>query len=101
MSSVFIIHGTDGHPKENWFPWLKQKIESSEHTVFVPQFPTPEGQSFEAWQQVLMEYEKEINEQTIFIAHSLGCIFLLRLLENPFLPIKNRQTEKFSNKSNR
>ena len=81
MSSVFIIHGTGGHPEENWFPWLRQKVESAGHKIFIPQFPTPEGQSFETWQQVLNGYEKEINEQTIFVAHSLGCIFLLRTLE--------------------
>ena len=80
MSSVFIIHGTGGYPEENWFPWLKQKVEEAGHTTIVPQFPTP-GQSFETWQQVLKQYEKEINENTIFVAHSLGCIFLLRTLE--------------------
>ncbi len=24
-SNIFIFHGTEGHPKENWFPWLKGK----------------------------------------------------------------------------
>jgi len=24
--NVFIIHGADGHPKENWFPWLKSEL---------------------------------------------------------------------------
>ncbi len=81
MSTVFIFHGTGGYPDENWFPWLKQKLEADGHQVFVPQFPTPEGQSLASWKAVLDEYEDSINEDTIFVAHSLGCIFLLRLLE--------------------
>lgn len=88
MSSVFIIHGTGGYPEENWFPWLKQKVEEAGHTAIIPQFPSPEGQSFEAWQQILKEYDKEINEDTIFVAHSLGCIFLLRFLERLSHPVR-------------
>jgi len=40
MSNAFIIHGTGGYPEENWFPWLKKKLEEFNYKVFVPQFPT-------------------------------------------------------------
>ena len=79
--TIFIFHGTGGNPKENWFPWLKDKIEASGNKVIIPQFPTPEGQSLEAWLNVLSHYKASIDEDTIFIAHSLGGIFLLRVLE--------------------
>ncbi len=85
-SNVFIFHGTGGDPQENWFPWLKEKLEEKGCTTFVPHFPTPEGQSVEAWVTVLKGYEKYINENTIFIGHSLGGVFLLHLL--PKLPCK-------------
>ncbi len=48
FQNVFIFHGSSGYPEENWFPWLKQKLEDKGLEVFVPKFPTPEGQSFEA-----------------------------------------------------
>jgi hypothetical protein len=87
-SSIFIFHGTGGHPKENWFAWLQGKLEGNVHNVIVPQFPTPEGQSLEAWLKVLEPYRESIDQDTILIGHSLGGIFLLRLLERFKRPIK-------------
>ena len=28
VNNVFIFHGTEGYPEENWFPWLKEKLEA-------------------------------------------------------------------------
>ncbi len=78
--NVFIFHGTGGHPEENWFPWLKEKLEKEGQEVFVPQFPTPEGQSVEAWMRVLDGYKEHLIEDTILVGHSLGGLFLLHLL---------------------
>ena len=81
MANVFIFHGTGGYPEENWFPWLKEKLEAKDLEVFVPQFPTPEGQSLEAWLKVLEPLRSKINSDSIIIGHSLGGIFTLKLLE--------------------
>lgn len=81
MRDVFIFHGTGGNPKGNWFPWLKSELETLDCHVTVPRFPTPQGQSLEAWLEVLNNYKRQINEDTAFIGHSLGGLFLLRLLE--------------------
>lgn len=81
LTNLFIFHGTGGHPKENWFSWLKEKLEAKGLRVFVPQFPTPEGQSLEAWLKMLEPFRNEINEDTIIVGHSLGGLFTLKLLE--------------------
>jgi len=83
MANIFIFHGTEGSPKENWFPWLRNKLETMGHQVFVPQFPSPPivSAKISEWFDVLKSYEKYINEDTIFIGHSLGGIFTLRILE--------------------
>jgi len=86
--SIFIFHGTAGYPGENWFPWMKEKLEADGCDVFVPQFPTPEGQSFAAWIEVLKPLMSKINQDTILIGHSLGGIFTLKLLETLDHPIK-------------
>jgi len=85
---VLIFHGTGGHPKENWFPWLKEKLEDEGYKVEVPQLPTPENQSLESWLKVLKKYQKYINQDTVIIGHSLGGLFLLRVLERLDSPIK-------------
>ncbi len=28
MKNYFIIHGTFGHNKENWFPWLETELKN-------------------------------------------------------------------------
>jgi uncharacterized protein len=88
MSNVFIFHGTGGHPKENWFPWLKEKLEKKGYKVFVPQFPTPDKPLLKPWLAELKKYQDEIDENTIFIGHSLGGMFVLRILERQEKPIK-------------
>ena len=86
--NVFIIHGSFGNPEENWFPWLKGELEKLEHKVFVPAFPTPEGQSLAVWMNAFEEYKQYLDEETIFVGHSLGPAFILNVLEGLNKPVK-------------
>lgn len=81
MSTIFIIHGVEGHPQENWFPWLKAELEKCGHKILVPQFPTPEGQTLENWLATLKHYEADITPETILVGHSLGGAFALNIAE--------------------
>ena len=89
-SSIFIFHGTERYPEENWFPWLKEKLETKGFRVFVPQFPTPPVVAAELseWFGVLKNYEQYINEETIIMGHSLGGTFTLKLLEKIKHPVR-------------
>jgi predicted alpha/beta hydrolase family esterase len=88
VANVLIIHGTGSHPEENWFPWLKEELEMLGCTVFIPQFPTPENQTPEAWFKVFSEYKKYFTPDTILVGHSLGATFALRILEDSAVQIK-------------
>jgi predicted alpha/beta hydrolase family esterase len=81
--NIFIFHGTEGYPEENWFPWMKHELEERGHQVFVPQFPSPPvvPAKISEWFDVLKEYEQYINPEAVLIGHSLGGIFTLRVLE--------------------
>ena len=89
-TNIFIFHGTEGHPKENWFPWLKSELEAKGFNVIVPQFPSPPAiaAKISEWFEVLKDYEQYINEDTVIVGHSLGGVFTLRVLEKLNHPIK-------------
>lgn len=79
--AAFIFHGTGSDPSRHWFPWLKRKLEEHGYEVFVPKFPTLEGQNLENWLEVFEEYEDQIDENTVLIGHSTGAVFILDLLD--------------------
>ena len=89
-NNIFIFHGTEGYPEENWFPWMKQELEQKGYKVFVPQFPSPPivPAKIKEWFDVLKNYEQYIDENAILIGHSLGGVFTLRVLEKLSHPIK-------------
>lgn len=86
---VVVLHGAYGSPDTNWFPWLHTELERAGIEVVRPRFPTPQGQSLEAW---LEAYDRAVAlsapASTILVGHSLGATMALRLVE--------RATEPFS-----
>jgi len=89
-NNVFIFHGTEGYPEENWFPWLKGQLEAKGCRVIVPQFPSPPvvPAKITEWFEVLKNYEQDIDENTILVGHSLGSVFALRVLEQLKHPVR-------------
>ena len=81
MSTIIIVHGTNGNPDENWFPWLEKELEKRGFTVAVPQFPTPNGQTIENWMKTLAPFREDFGSDTILVGHSLGVPFILHVLE--------------------
>ena len=69
--NFIIIHGTNGHPEKNWFPWLKNELDKLGHTVYIPQFPTPDGQNLANWLKVIEKYNIEIVTESRYSAHTL------------------------------
>ncbi len=88
MTKFFIIHGSYGNPEENWFPWLKKELEKEGNTCFVPKLPTPKNQNLDTWMKVFKPYLMEIDEETVFIGHSLGPAFILSILEKLNFKVK-------------
>lgn len=78
MRNCFIIHGTFGHNKENWFAWLEVTLKSKGFEVYNFNYPTPEGHNFENWSKVLDQAKDKITEESVFICHSSAPIFLIK-----------------------
>ncbi len=90
MKKAIIIHGTEGYPEENWFPWLKEKLEERGYEVTVPQFPSPPvvAAKISEWFDITDDLNFEFDENTLIIGHSLGGVFALRLLERLSKPVR-------------
>ena len=70
-----ILHGTEGTPDGNWFPWLSKELEKLGHKTIRPVLPTPEGQNVKNWTKVIDEAVRKIggpDEETVIIAHSIS-----------------------------
>jgi uncharacterized protein len=79
---VIVLHGAHGGPDTNWFPWLHAALNAEGIEVLRPRFPTPQGQSLEAWLNTYdLAVESLPSAPTILVGHSLGAALALRLVE--------------------
>lgn len=81
MKRTFIIHSWEGAPDQVWYPWLKGELENEGFSVQVPQMPTPDVPKIGEWVPYLREIVGDVDPDTYFICHSIGCQALLRFLE--------------------
>lgn len=77
---LFIIHGYDASPQKHWFPWLKKTMEKEGYEVNIPKMPMPTEPELHKWIEELTKTVNKIDENTYFVAHSLGTITLLQYL---------------------
>ncbi len=79
---VIVLHGAHGAPDTNWFPWLHAELDRAGVEVVRPRFPTPQGQSLDAW---FAAYDRTVAPlapaPTILVGHSLGAAMALRVVE--------------------
>jgi len=85
---AFIIHGWDEYPDEGWFPWLKNELEQKGFQVQVPIMPKSAEPKITAWVSHLYKIVGDVDENTFFVGHSIGCQTILRYLEN--LPVDKK-----------
>ena len=78
---VFIIHGWEGRPGEHWMPWLRKKLEASSYEVIEPTMPDTNEPIIEKWVSHLASVVGDLDENTYFVGHSVGCQTILRYLE--------------------
>ena len=84
---VIVLHGAHGGPDTNWFPWLQAELKIEGIEVLRPRFPTPKGQSLEAWLNTCdLAVESLPLAPTILVGHSLGAALALRFVERAAEP---------------
>lgn len=75
---IVVAHGYLADPTRHWFPWLVDHYGAD--TVSVVGLPDPEQPDLETWVHTASAAIGEVDEETILIGHSLGCVTLLHVL---------------------
>jgi len=79
---IYLIHGWGGNDSsEGWFGWLKQNLKEKGFEVIGFNMPNTDTPKIEEWLGFMKENIKDIDEETYFIGHSIGCQAILRFLE--------------------
>lgn len=81
---VYLIHGWGGNDSsEGWFGWLKQNMKDRGIEVIGFNMPNTDAPKIEEWIGFMKENipSEDIDEETYFIGHSVGCQAILRFLE--------------------
>ncbi|MCX6770465.1 MAG: alpha/beta fold hydrolase [Candidatus Micrarchaeota archaeon] len=83
MKRVVIIHGYGGEPMHGFRPWLKKELEARGFAVSVPAMPSPDEPRADEWVGAIAN---EVghggkSHECILVGHSLGCVAILRYLE--------------------
>lgn len=82
MPRVIIIHGWEGNPECNWFPWLKKELEKVNFEVSIPFMPNTFHPDCTKWTQYLSKIINKPDKDTYLVGHSLGAITILKYIES-------------------
>lgn len=78
---IVLVHGYNASPEHNFWPWLQKELTDRGHEVIAPQMPNPSEPNCQEWVDAIDASIKYPAGDTVFIAHSLGCVALLHYLE--------------------
>jgi predicted alpha/beta hydrolase family esterase len=85
MKRAVILHGTDGSPDSNWFPWLKQTLEAHGYKVWVPELPHNHTPNRQVYNDFLFGSDWDFTDNVI-IGHSSGAVEVMNLLMDERCP---------------
>lgn len=81
MKRVYVIHGWGMDSNMPWIKWLEEELRKKNVEVHAFDMPNTEHPTIEEWVEYLKNHVGELDENTFFIAHSIGAQTVLRFLE--------------------
>lgn len=81
LKKVYITHGYTANSTKHWFPWLKLRLKNQGFWVEVFDMPNSTQPDAQQWLEFHQQKIQNIDSNSYFIAHSLGCIATLRFLQ--------------------
>lgn len=85
MKKAVILHGTDGSPAANWFPWLKAELEKLDFEVWVPELPGSHTPNSVVYNDFLLSSGWDFADNLV-VGHSSGAVSILNLLADDRFP---------------
>jgi serine hydrolase len=77
-----IIHGYGATPEDHWFGWLAEQLQADGIPTSIPALPTPQTPDPAQWKDAVRTDLGTPDEHSIVVAHSLGCLTVLRHLRS-------------------
>ncbi|GGQ09779.1 RBBP9/YdeN family alpha/beta hydrolase [Streptomyces roseolilacinus] len=77
-----IIHGYGASPEDHWFGWLAERFEAEGIPTTVPALPDPLDPDPARWAEAVRADVGTVDEGSVIVAHSLGCLTVLRHLRS-------------------
>lgn len=81
MKKIYIIHCWDGTSNDGWYPWIERQLNNIDTKVIRFDMPNTETPTIEEWVGTLKSKVDNLDENTYFIGHSIGCQTIMRYLE--------------------
>ncbi len=82
MNKIYMVHCWDGYKDDGWYPWLDEELTKRGNKVFRFDMPNTEEPIIKEWVSFLDKQVSQLDENTYFIGHSIGCQTILRYLES-------------------
>lgn len=79
---AIIFHGYGATPEDHWFGWLAERLEADCISTVIPALPDPLAPSAGQWDDAVRAALGTPDEHSIVVAHSLGCLAVLRYLRS-------------------
>lgn len=80
LQNAYIFHGYAAAPDDHWFGWLARELDRANMRAVVPKLPDSRTPDAPRWQDTIRAAVGETDKRTALIAHSLGCLAVLRHL---------------------
>lgn len=80
MKKIILIHGMSAPLDECFGLKVKERLKNNGFEIIEPIFPVEKDITLDKWFDVMKSFEKDVDEHTYYLCHSLGCWFLLKYL---------------------
>lgn len=82
MKTIYLVHCWGETSKDGWYPWIKEEISGEHINVETFDMPNTDKPDIKEWIDNLEKKVLNLDENTYFIGHSIGCQTIMRYLEN-------------------